>query len=70
VFNDAGGGKDDAGIAGLALLGTVSVPALAVAHTSARIGDAADTWACGVLSAVNQTASAAGVQPGMSVQVA
>ena len=45
VFNDAGVGKDAAGIAGLALLQAAGTAAVAVAHDSARIGDALDTWA-------------------------
>ncbi|WP_298819527.1 hypothetical protein [Chloroflexus sp.] len=70
VFNDAGIGKDNAGIAGLALLEEVGVPAMAVAHTSARIGDAVDTWECGVISAVNAIAAACGVKVGMTVSAA
>ncbi len=70
VFNDAGIGKDEAGIAGLALLDTTGTPALAVAHTSARIGDAADAWESGVISAANRCAAARGVTVGMSVQAA
>ncbi len=68
VFNDAGIGKDNAGIAGLTLLDTVHIPAIAVAHTSARIGDAADTWEHGIVSAINQAAAARGVRIAMSVQ--
>jgi len=70
VFNDAGKGKDDAGITGLSLLDTVHMPAIAVAHTSARIGDAADTWDHGIVSAINQAAAARGVRIAMSVQKA
>ena len=44
AFNDAGIGKDGAGIAALAMLDAAGQPAVAVAHTSARIGEAADTW--------------------------
>jgi hypothetical protein len=69
-FNDAGGGKDSAGVAGLRLLDKHGIPALAVAHTSARIGDAEDTWECGVLTAVNRAAAAAGLRPGMGAQEA
>jgi hypothetical protein len=57
VFNDAGIGKDGAGVAALALLDAQGIAAAAVAHTSARIGDAHDTWGAGVVSAVNATAS-------------
>ncbi|WP_448336716.1 hypothetical protein [Chloroflexus aurantiacus] len=70
VFNDAGIGKDQAGIVGLGLLDTAGVPAIAVAHTSARIGDATDTWANGVVSAFNQAAAARGVRMHLSVQEA
>ena len=52
-FNDAGVGKDAAGIAALEMLQRAGVAAGAVAHTSARIGDAQDTWDNGVVSHVN-----------------
>ena len=64
VFNDAGIGKDEAGIAALALLDEARQPAVAVAHTSARIGEAADTWSDGVISCVNQAAAQAGYRAG------
>jgi hypothetical protein len=68
VFNDAGIGKDEAGVAGLALLQARGVPAVTVAHTSARIGDALDTWQHGVVSRVNDAALHLGLQPGMRLQ--
>ena len=68
VFNDAGIGKDGAGIAGLALLDTVERPAFAVRHDSARIGDAADTLASGVVSTANAAAARRGVRPGQSAR--
>ncbi len=64
VFNDAGGGKDGAGMSGLALLAAQGQAAVTVAHTSARIGEAADSWASGVLSAVNAPAAALGLSVG------
>jgi hypothetical protein len=67
-FNDAGVGKENAGIVALAMLAAQAVPAAAVAHTSARIGDAADTWANGVISYVNDPAAMLGIHPGMSVR--
>ena len=70
VFNDAGRGRDDAGTAGLAALDALGIAACAVAHTSARIGDAADALAHGVVSAVNAAAAAAGVAAGMPCAVA
>jgi hypothetical protein len=56
VFNDAGSGLDNAGIAGLALLDAHGVAALTVAHTSARIGDAASTLETGIITHVNSRA--------------
>ncbi len=64
VFNDAGIGKDEAGITALAMLDAEGQPAVAVAHTSARIGEAADTWAGGVISRVNAAAEALGYRAG------
>jgi hypothetical protein len=61
-FNDAGVGKDGAGIAALAMLQALGVAACAVAHTSARIGDARDAWQHGVVSHVNEAAAALGVR--------
>jgi hypothetical protein len=69
-FNDAGVGKDDAGIAALAMLQQRGVPAGAVAHTSARIGDALDAWACGVISQLNDAARARGLRAGEPLQAA
>lgn len=66
-LNDAGLGKDEAGIAGLALL---DYPAAAYSHMSARIGDAADAWANGRLTHVNAAGRAIGWQEGLSVQAA
>jgi hypothetical protein len=39
ILNDAGIGRDQAGVAGLALLDALGVPAAAISHMSARIGD-------------------------------
>ena len=71
-FNDAGIGKDEAGIAGLAMLDERGVPACAVGHESGRIGDAADMWGHGVVSRVNAAAAAAarGAAPEMAVREA
>jgi hypothetical protein len=65
IVNDAGVGKDESGVAGLASVETIGLAAAAVAHDSARIGDAADTLASGRISRVNRHAAAAGVEPGM-----
>jgi hypothetical protein len=64
VFNDAGVGKDDAGIAALAMLDAEGRAAVAVSHASARIGEAADTWNGGVISRTNAAAAALGYRAG------
>lgn len=60
-FNDAGIGKDDAGIAALALMQEVGVIAAVYAHTSARIGDANDGRRNGIITRCNALAQAAGI---------
>jgi hypothetical protein len=67
-FNDAGVGKDDAGIAALAMLQERGVAAGTVSHTSARIGDAQDAWQHGVISQVNERARALGMAPGQRLK--
>ena len=64
VFNDAGVGLDDAGITALPLLQAQGVAACTVAHSSARIGEAASTWATGVVSYANAAALALGIRVG------
>jgi hypothetical protein len=64
VLNDAGVGKDEAGLAALAFLQSHGLAACTVAHTSARIGEAQSTLADGVISHVNQLAAALGVSVG------
>jgi hypothetical protein len=67
VFNDAGVGRDNAGIAGLQLLQTRGIAACTVSHTSACIGRAASTLSDGVVSHANPAALAMGVQPGKAL---
>lgn len=64
VFNDAGIGKDRAGVAALELLEADGQAAAAVSHASARIGEARDAWENGVVSAVNATAAGLGLRTG------
>ncbi|MBL8343284.1 MAG: hypothetical protein JNL30_17590 [Rubrivivax sp.] len=70
VFNDAGVGKDEAGVAALAMLQKRGVAGATVSHTSARIGDAQDMWECGVLSHLNAAALALGLKVGERMQPA
>ena len=65
VFNDAGVGLDNAGIKALPWLQEHELAACAVAHTSARIGEAESTLATGVVSHANPLAQALGVRPGL-----
>jgi hypothetical protein len=67
-YNDAGGGKDDAGIVALLLLAGIQVPCATYAHTSARIGDAADGYANGIVTHANALAAAMGVRVGDRVR--
>jgi hypothetical protein len=68
VFNDAGIGLDEAGVAGLALLQQQGIAACAVAHTSARIGEASSTLASGVISRANDAARTLGLTPGVRLR--
>ena len=68
IFNDAGGGKDNAGVAALALLQAKGVAAGTVAHTSGRIGDSMDMWENGTLSHVNAAARGLGLSNGARVR--
>jgi uncharacterized protein YunC (DUF1805 family) len=69
-FNDAGVGKDDAGIVALEMLQKRGVAAGTVSHTSARIGDSQDMWDNGVISHVNETARKLGLAPGAKLRQA
>lgn len=68
VFNDAGVGLDNAGVAALPLLQAQGIAACTVAHSSARIGEAASTWATGVISHANEAAVALGARVGMPLR--
>jgi hypothetical protein len=52
-FNNAGVGKDSAGIEALAILDGLDILAFAYSHDSARIGQAQDGLAHGVITHVN-----------------
>lgn len=62
VFNDAGSTL----VTRLPDLDSRAIPAATVATASARIGDARSSYDDGVLSHVNETASALGATPGMT----
>ena len=66
IFNDAGIGRDHAGIAGLDYLQELGIAAATVGHATARIGDGADMMARGVITHANELAEASGCRPGMA----
>jgi hypothetical protein len=68
VCNDAGFGKNHAGVAGLKALAGSSIPALAVAGATARIGDGSDMWNHGVVSYVNDAADHLGFTIGLPLR--
>ncbi len=70
VFNDAGVGKDSAGIAALPLLQARGVAACTVAHTSARIGEARSTLEDGIVSHLNESAALLGLAVGQPLRQA
>ncbi len=65
VFNDAGAGKDNAGIAGLALLDDYAIAAAAVDAFTACIGDGNQTLHHGIIAHVNTSAGRLGIRAGM-----
>ena len=68
AFNDAGVGCDGVGITRLPALDQRSIAAVTVDAMSARIGDARSHWETGVVSYVNATAQALGIEPGNSLK--
>jgi hypothetical protein len=70
IFNDAGVGRDRAGIGGLDYLQEFGMPAATVGHETARIGDGADMPASGIITHANALAAALGVAPGQTCEEA
>ena len=66
ILNDAGIGKEAAGLAGVKMLDGLGVPSATVSHQSARIGDGKDGAERGVLSFVNAAGAAQGLTVGMA----
>ncbi len=66
IFNDAGVGRDRAGIGGLDYLRELGIPAATVGHETARIGDGADMMASGLISYAHGLALSLGVRIGQS----
>ena len=68
ILNDAGGGLDQAGIAGMVYLDGIGMAAVTVAHSSARVGDGRSMWETGVLTHVNKIANQRGAHAGMAAR--
>ena len=68
IFNDAGVGKDSAGLAALDFLQSRSLAACTVSHDSARIGEAQSTMGSGIVSHLNGLAFTLGVRVGQPCQ--
>jgi hypothetical protein len=66
ILNDAGVGRDNAGIDSLGYGQALGMAAATVSYQSARIGDTADMLQRGVISHINELAEAAGCRVGMS----
>jgi hypothetical protein len=70
IHNDAGIGRNDAGVSGLAWADEHGMAMAAVLSASARIGDGEDMLRRGVISRSNRLASACGVKEGQPVAAA
>ncbi|MDX1283897.1 MAG: hypothetical protein R3182_02750 [Draconibacterium sp.] len=69
-LNNAGVGKNQAGIRGLTYYEAENILACAIDHNSAEIGISRDTWESGTISHTNTQAEVAGIQIGDSVKEA
>jgi hypothetical protein len=68
LYNDAGIGKDAAGISRLPALDARGIAAATVSAASARIGDARSTYEDGIISRVNARAAALGLSEGVTAR--
>ena len=67
LYNDAGIGKDDAGVSRLPALDRMGIAAATISHDTARIGDARSLWETGRISQVNDLAMSWDIRAGMDV---
>jgi hypothetical protein len=68
IMNDAGIGKDNAGIVGLDFLDRIDMAAATADAQTCHIGDGDHMLAHGIISTVNRVAAALGCAPGQSVR--
>jgi hypothetical protein len=69
IMNDAGVGKNDAGIVGLEFLDQISLAAATADAQTCHIGDGDHILAHGIISHVNRSAAKSGCEPGQSARV-
>lgn len=67
-YNDAGVGKDNAGISRLKWLEENNIYGATVDANTARIGIGIDTYHSGIVSHVNTLAGSIGIRPGISAK--
>ena len=70
IFNDAGVGKDKAGIAGLSILEYFGIAGTCVSYVTARIGNGDDGYNSGIISWANEVACRANVRVRLSAKEA
>jgi len=68
ILNDAGVGKDRAGLAALDFLQSRSLAAFTMSHDNARISEAQSTMGGGIVSHLNGLAFTLGVRVGQQCQ--
>ncbi|OEU48750.1 MAG: hypothetical protein BA862_13870 [Desulfobulbaceae bacterium S3730MH12] len=68
IGNDAGMGRNNAGVSGFDICDVHGIPVAAVASMSAMIGSGVSTYEEGTVSAVNILAAKLGVSKGMSAK--
>ena len=66
ICSDGGRGREDSGIAGLAIVEAEGLAGATVDARTARMGDGLSSWYDGTISARNRLAAEAGVEVGMS----
>ena len=69
-YNDAGVGKEQAGISRLPRLQEAGIIGATVDAATARIGVGLETYECGIISYVNSLAREAGIVPGLKAKEA
>jgi hypothetical protein len=68
LYNDAGIGKDEAGISRLPALDLRGIAAATVSAASARIGDARSTYDDGIITRINARAASLGLREGTTAR--